>query len=80
MNKLNFKKQPTQEEIENFIDFIEYNRSQRNQDKEFLMKQFEQGNIILYDNNIKITSLNMDELLEIKKVIDKVQNLAITSK
>lgn len=80
MNKLNFKKQPTQEEIENFIDFIEYNRSQRNQDKEFLMKQFEQGNIILHDSNIKITSLNMDELLEIKKVIDKVQNLAITLK
>jgi hypothetical protein len=54
MSKLNFKKQPTQEEIENFIDLIEYNRSQRNKNKELLMRQFECGNIIVENGVITL--------------------------
>jgi hypothetical protein len=59
MSKLNFKKQPTQEEIENFIDLIEYNRSQRNKDKDLLMKQFECGNVTV-ENGV-ITLLPFDQ-------------------
>lgn len=84
MSKLNFKNQPTQEEIQNFIDLIEYNRSQRNKEKEFLMHQFEIGNIIIEDNKIKVVSdeisnivVNLTSLIEefeLKKVVEKFNN------
>jgi hypothetical protein len=84
MSKLNFKNQPTQEEVQNFIDLIEYNRSQRNKEKEFLMHQFEIGNIIIEDNRIKVISdeisnimVNLTSLIEefeLKKIVEKFNN------
>ena len=41
------KKIQTQEEVDRFVELIDYNRSQRNQDKDFLMEQFMDGNISL---------------------------------
>ena len=81
MSKLHFKVQPTQEEIQNFIDLIEYNRSQRNKEKEFLMHQFEIGNIIIEDNKIKVISDEISKIMvnftslieefELKKIVEK---------
>jgi len=81
MSKLHFKTQPTQEEIQNFIDLIEYNRSQRNKEKEFLMHQFEIGNIIIEDNKIKVISDEISKIMvnftslieefELKKIVEK---------
>ncbi len=81
MSKLHFKAQPTQEEIQNFIDLIEYNRSQRNKEKEFLMHQFEIGNIIIEDNKIKVISDEISKIMvnftslieefELKKIVEK---------
>lgn len=68
MSKLTFKNQPTQQEVEDFIDFIEYNRSQRNKQKDFLMAQFYLGNIFLEHGTIKIRPM---EQFDESNIIDK---------
>jgi hypothetical protein len=75
MSKLKFTPKPNRQEIENFIDFIEFNRSQRNANKEFLMNQFECGNIFLENNTIVVRhsdTLDKKELEYITKTISQV--------
>ena len=43
----------TQTEIDKFTDMIDYNRSQRNADKDFLMEQFELGNIGIKESEVE---------------------------
>jgi len=37
--------EPTLEKVEEFVDLIQYNQSQRNFNRDFLMTQFRSGNI-----------------------------------
>ena len=75
MSKLNFTPKPTSQEVEDFIDFIEYNRSQRNKDKDFLMTQFECGNIFMNNGAISVRNSknhSESEFGYINQVINKV--------
>jgi hypothetical protein len=55
------KKVQTQEEIDHFIELIEYNRSQRNQNKDFLMEKFMDGEIFLKEKAIGIANIDQPE-------------------
>ncbi len=77
MSKLHFTPKPTSQDVENFIDFIEFNRSQRNKNKEFLMSQFERGAIFLENDTIVIRDMvNPDktESEHIQRIIHQVVN------
>jgi hypothetical protein len=87
MSKLIFRNKPTQEEIQNFIDLIDYNRSQRNKEKDFLMKQFESGDVFVENNKLKVVpfkiflskDLNLSREDEFKYTNNIVESLSLAT-